>query len=640
MLTRPPGPSRVSCAGAVVALAAIALSACAGSPPRSPSSPATALTQAPALAKPVAPIAPPEGPPVTMLPASTARSLELAAISVTSVDRLLANGATLVGAAVPLPIDPAGLRDMLLGQAGLSPEIAANLDLGSPSGAAVVATGRGAETGLVMAVAARGPAEAERVIGALGKVVARRGAVVLIDNGSGGRGWVFRAGNVVVLSDDVDALARGAMLALEARHPAPDDVTAILYPDVIARAYGTDVKTAIAAVLEAVSAAQAAQRAQAAHAAGADKDKKAKGKGPAAPPAPATDDHSLEALGGLLTLMGDAETVDVGLAVDPTRGMVVRARLHPHPGTALAAVAREAHPFEIDRGVLEGVGGGPPALAGASSNGPFFRDLMLRQRERLAAQGKEAKGGDKKAAAAALTFFDAMLAALAGQQSVGCTLAGDAPHFSAALTYALRDAATAAKLAAALAGLDRAAAVALWNAQVGSNPMFDWAAKKETVGKLKALHYTLAFRKDAAGAEDVTRILGRTLEAYATVAGTRFLVTVGQGAKARLTTLAAAKAAPQLPQGPLGEALTAATGRDGFFYFDLGAVLSLVGTYAQDPRAAMLAHGVSLPIPLYGTAGGDGVGKVWTIDLTLPPAAFTGAGAVIQRMSAGSAGGP
>jgi hypothetical protein len=266
---------------------------------------------------------------------------------------------------------------------------------------------------------------------------------------------------------------------------------------------------------------------------------------------------------------------------------------------------------------------------------------MMRQRERLvAAQGtEEAKAGEKKAAAAALAFFDALLAALAGQQSLGCTFSTETPHFSAALTYALKDAATAGKLASALAGLDRAAAVALWKAQVGPSPMFDWAARREAVGKLKALRYTLTFRKDATGVEDVMKILGRTLEVYATVAGTRFLVTVGQGAKARLTTLAAAKPAAPLPQGALGEALAAATGRDGFIYVDLGAVLSLVGAYAQDPRAAVLARGAPLPIPLYGTAGGDGAGKLWTIDLTLPPAAFAGAGAVIQRMSASGPGG-
>src|SRR3954469_104770 len=150
-------------------LAPVAVAAaCAGTHAQQPPPGQPAAGARASLAK--APPAVPEGAPVTFLPAATARSLALAAISVTSADRVLTNGAQLAGKAVPLPIDPAGVRDMLLTQAGLSPDVAANLDLASPSGAAVVALGGGGQSGVVIAVAARGPAEAERVIGALGKV--------------------------------------------------------------------------------------------------------------------------------------------------------------------------------------------------------------------------------------------------------------------------------------------------------------------------------------------------------------------------------------------------------------------------------------------------------------------------------------
>src|SRR4051812_38340400 len=103
---------------------AVLLGACASQPPAQPAKTPAATAS---LVKAAAAV--PEGPPVTLLPAATARPLEVAAISITSLDRVLTNGATLAGRAVPLPVDPAGLRDMLLTQAGLSPEIAANLDL-------------------------------------------------------------------------------------------------------------------------------------------------------------------------------------------------------------------------------------------------------------------------------------------------------------------------------------------------------------------------------------------------------------------------------------------------------------------------------------------------------------------------------
>jgi hypothetical protein len=628
------------CAAALFALG------CASAPPPAPR-PAPAA--APALAK-AAPAsgAVSEGPPITLLPASTARPLELVAISVTSADRLLTNGATLAGRAVPLPIDPSGLRDMLLGQAGLAPEVSANLDLGSPSSAAIVSTGRGADTGVVIAVAARGPAEAERVIGALGKAVMKRGAVVLVDNGSGGRGWVFRAGNVVVLSDKLEALARGAMLALEARHAAPEDVTAVLYPDAIARANGTDVKTALAFVIEAVRTAQAAQaeaKAKADEEHPADEEnaggKKKGGRKPPARTAASYEDHSLEMAAEILGMVADVETAELGLSVDPTTGLVFRARLRPRASSALAGVAREAHPYELDRAIVEGAGVAPAVVA-ASSYGPFIRGTMARQRERLAAVA--AADPKDRSLAAALAFTDAMTAALAGQTSAGCTFSVDAPHFSSDITYPLKDAATAAKLSATLAALDRAAVTALWDAQVGRTNTFDWAVKKETVGKLKALHYTLTLHdtgKNAPpaareAAQTMSKLFGRGLDAYVAVVGTRFVATVGHNAKARLAVLGGAKppGAPPAPApGPLADALSATAGRDGFLYLDLGSVLSLVGSYAQDPRAALLARGAPLPIPVFGSMGGDGAGKVWTLELTLPPAAFVGAGAIIQRLS-------
>ena len=111
-----------------------------------------------------------------------------------------------------------------------------------------------------MAIPAKGVEPARVVIGALGTVVARRGDVVQIDNGSGGRGWVWLNGAIIVLSDSVDALGRGAMLALDARKARHRrGLTAVVYPAPIARANGTDVRTALTAAIAVARAARAAQ---------------------------------------------------------------------------------------------------------------------------------------------------------------------------------------------------------------------------------------------------------------------------------------------------------------------------------------------------------------------------------------------
>ena len=576
---------------------AVLAGACARTPPPAPK------TAAPAAAAALAPAPPP----LKLLTAAEAAALELGSVSVTSLDRLLTNGATLVTKAVPLPIDPAGLRDMLLGQAGLSPEVSANLDLGAPGGAAVVSMGPGGASGAVMAVAARGNAEAVRVVAALGKVIDRRGEVVLIDNGAGGRGWIYRDGAVIVFSDELEALARGARLAEQARHAVAEDVTAVLYPEAIARANGTDVKTALAMVMAQVQAAQTQS--------------------------PLTG-QQLETFEEMVALLGDAQTVELGLSVDVAKGLSLRARLRARPASKLEAVARDVHPYELDGTLLAlGKSKSPPSIVAASSIGAFMRAQLLRQRDRLAAS--KAKG-----AVAALAFHDAMLAALGGQTGFALGFVKEAPLFAGQLAYPLKDAASAAALGVALGHLDKDAAIALLEAQVGQIPFFDWTVKKETVGKLKALRYGLTFKKGSGLDADLAKkLFGKSLDIYVTISGTRFLTTFGHDAKANLAKLAA-ESTPVVPTGALAETLAATKGRDSFFHVDLGPMLSLVSTLMQskhdkpgsnnEKKVAALAKADVGPIPLYGSGGGDGVGKVWSIDLTIPPLAFVNAGGVIR----------
>ena len=282
-------------AACVGLMAMVSVSACAAKTP--PPQPASAARAANAGA--VAPISPARSPPVrrvALIPAAAARGYLLGSVSIGSVDRLFENAARLVGQAVPLPMDAKGLRDMLLTQAGLPTDVAASLDFASPTGAAVVAIGEKGESGTVIAVPAKGPVEAQRVIDALGKPIMVRGSVVLVRSANSGSGWLYRSGNIVVLSDELEALSRGAMLALEARRAGPDNLTATVYPDALAHAHGTDVKTAIAHALEAAREQQ----------------KGATG--------PAMDDRSLEPVGELAGLVGDAPSAQLALPPIPREG--------------------------------------------------------------------------------------------------------------------------------------------------------------------------------------------------------------------------------------------------------------------------------------------------------------------------------
>jgi hypothetical protein len=540
----------------------------------------------------------PAGAPVEFLPAAAARPFLLGTVSISSVDRLLANGTKLVGQAMPLPMDAAGLRDMILSQAGLPPDVAANIDFASPSAAAFVAIDGKGKSGAVLAVPARGPAEAQKIIDALGKKISTRGQATLVEGNTGGRGWLYRSNNIVVLSDEVDALARGTMSTLEARRATPDDMTAVAFPDAIARANGTDVKSMVGAVMKEMR----------------QKDGKSAGGGE-------MDARSLEAVTEVLTMAGEAASIEAGLVADPARGLIVRVRVNTRAGTRLEAVAKEGKPFKMDPAVATTSLSGR-FIMGANSLGPFWRGMLATYRDRLAAD-------KQKGAAAALAYYDVVLAALAGQQSTSVSVYKDAPYLSGAFSIPLKDTASAAKVAAALAALDSAAASALLRAQIGDTSAVEWTVKKEAVGKLKTQHYRLKLKKTPADAGEVSkRLLKQTLDLYWTVADTRMLLTLGRDARARLTTIASGKA-PVETNKEVAEAQTAAAARDLFYYLDLGPVLSVIGSLAEEQRLAALAHGGGNPIPLIFTAGGDGVGKLWTMDMTVPVAAFSGIGSLI-----------
>ena len=578
----------------------IGFAACAEKTPE-PKKPAAAAP----LTTPV-PSGIPAGPALQFLDPAAARPYLLATVTISSIDRLLANGSKLVGQAMPLPMDPAGLRDMILSQAGLPPEVSVNMDFTTPSAAAFVALEGKGKSGAVLAVPARGPAEAQKIIDALGKKISTRGEATLVEGNTGGRGWLYKRGNVVVLSDEVDALARGTMLTLEARRAGADDVTAVMYPEAIARANGTDVKTAIDKFLKEMQQKQAAST-------------PGVGGGDAA-----ANENSLQAVGEALALAGDASSIEASLLADPAKGLIVHARFYPRPGTKLESVAKEVKPFSVDPAVATTSTGGR-FIVGGNSLGPFWRGVLATYRDRLAAD-------KQKGAAVALTYYDAVLAAMAGQQSTSMSLYKEAPYLSGAFAFPLKDAASAAQVAKSLAALDSAAASALLRAQLGDTSSVEWTVKKETVAKLKTQHFRVKMKKKAA-AEAATgdlskRLMGQTLDVYWAVADTRMLMTLGKDAKARLTAIASGKAPPE-PNKAVAEAQAAAAARDLFFYLDVTPVLGVVGYLTDEQRLVALAKGGGSPIPMIFTAGGDGAGKLWTMDLTVPVAAFTGIGSLI-----------
>ena len=402
---------------------------------------------------------------------------------------------------MPLPMAPAGVRDMLLSETGLPPEVAANMDFASPSAAAFVALDGKGRAASCWRSRPAGRRRREKIIAALGKPVMTSGPLRWWPTRRASRGWLYRTGNVVLLSDEVDAMARGTMLALEARRASPEDVTASSSRR-RSRAHGTDVKTAIAAFLEQMRQTQAAQN-------------------PMVPP----DSGMYEMFGTMLGLVGDADRIEIGLLADPARGLILRGRMMPRPGTKLEAAARDVHPFEIDPTVVSGPGA--PVMIGGMSIGAVWHEILGQYRARIAAD----KG---KGAAAALAYYDAFLGGLSGQQSGVISICEGAslPH-GRVLDAPQGRGETAAKTAAALGKMDSGAMSALIRSQLGSSAaMLDWTAKRENVGKAKALHFKVTIKKDSTlDNETVRKWVGSGFDFYQAVAGTRVVATFGHDAR-------------------------------------------------------------------------------------------------------------
>ena len=541
----------------------------------------------------------PAGPPIELMAAAAARPC-CSRPSRSARWIAAGNGTKLVGQAMPLPMDAAGLRDMMLSQAGLPPEVAANMDFASPSAAAFVALDGKGKSGAVMAVPARGPAEAQKIIDALGKKITTRGPATLVEGNTGGRGWLYRSGNIVVLSDEADALARGTMLTLEARRAGADDVTAVLYPGGD-RARERHRRQDRDRQVPEGDAAEAGQQ----------RGRRCGGDA-------AARENSLQAVGEALALAGDASSIEASLVADPAKGLIVHARFNARPGTKLESVAKEVKPFSWIRRSP------PPAPSGRFIVGGEQPGAVLARRARdlprspgrgqAEGRGRGARllrrgaGGDGRPAVASLSLYK------------------EAPYLSGAFASA-QGCGQRGQVASRWRRWTARRLRALLRAQLGDASSVRMDGQEETVGKLKTQHFRVKMKKKSAPrASDMSkRLMGQTLDVYWAVADTRMLMTLGKDAKTRLTAIASGKAPPE-PNKAVAEAQAAAAARDLFFYIDLTPVLGVVGSLTDEQRLAALAKGGGNPIPVVFTAGGDGAGKLWTMDLTVPVAAFAGSG--------------
>jgi hypothetical protein len=575
----------------VLLIAAGALSSCAhpATPAKSAATGAGAASAVPAAAPP----------PLSLIPADVARTGLVATFLIPAPERSLASGVALIKQAAPLPLDAAGVRDMLLAQAGLPAEVATHLDLTAPVAGAAVAAGPGRSPLTAFSVAGRSAGEVTALLAALGRTVSRRGAAVQIENAAGDRGWFLVQGNIIVFADSEEALVRAGSLAVEARRGTKDDMSVMLYPEMVARAAGTDFKTALSRLLGELEERAAANGSKV---------------GP----------EGTRQLRDLAEYLGGTVTAELALHLDAARGASFLVRFQPKPGSKLEGLSRQTRTVALDPALLGEAAGGKDEVGFAmtSGYGAATSDLLLRQRAKLPTDGG-------KGTVVAGRLLDALVEGLTGDVS----MVGRAqPSLSAEVIYPVRDAAKSAQIQSALAATDKAALVVLLRAALQGERL---AAKvirtrHESFGRVRALHATVQVVVANDLRVAVQKLIGPAgFEVFAAVVdGDRLAVTTGPGAKARMAAIAAGKKSPGSPA--LTDALAASAGRSFFYFLDLRQVVSLALAVGGDARLRALGAAMRTPMPLLGGARGDAQGQAFTLDLTIPPSCFSAMGSLIQ----------
>ena len=599
-------------------------------PPRSPS-----LAARPAAAPTVA------AAPLELVPADVARAGVVATFVVPSLDRSLASGVALVREATPLPLDAGGVRDMLLAQAGLAPEVASHLDISAPIAGAVVLNGQGGAPLSAFSFTVRTPGDIPALLALLGRTISRRGDAIQIENTAGDRGWFMPRGTVVAFADTDEALVRAGSLALEARRQATDDLAILVYPEMVARAAGMSPDTALEMLRMGL-------------------EERAAARGAAMGP-----DASRQ-LRLFVSYLGDITSAELALDLDAAHGASVLARLRPRTGSKLEALARQTSTTLVDPGLRRStVGKDDAGIVLTSAYGEALLEQLALVRGRL-------PGDPPRAALIAGRLLDALGAGLTGQVSAIGRLQ---PAWSSETVLPIRDAVAAGRIEGALLANDKDAMAAVVRAITqggaeGSTEVKVTRVNREAVGKLKAIHATVVFALPARASAAARELLGaKGMDVFlAVLGGERLAVTVGKGARGRLVALAGAQppaggkgsstgpasGTPAAARGQLAtaeatakatptatdasasaaavvsDAVAAAGARSLFFFFDLRQIVFLVAATGADARLRMLSSSLRSPMPIFGGASGDGKGQVFTLDLTIPSSCFSGIGAVVQ----------
>jgi hypothetical protein len=528
-------------------------------------------------------------------PAAAARANLAAEIVMPSLERSLAN-ISAVAKKLGLPFAEADLKQMLSARGGMVPTLFERLDLSKPVSLALVLTrkkGQTAETTEpALAFEPRTPltggltgfaSTAGQVVETSKDAIHIRAGDAGAPDAAGKDAWLLARDGVICGGPTLEVLVAGCALAFETRKAGGEDVRVALFPDGLARANGTTVKDALAKARQEFALQQA----------------KSQTALPGADPKLQASANKLaeSMVGWMFDSVADTTEARIGFSLDADKGMSTNFEVVPRPSSGLARTIAPRHAYDLQPALA----GGAPGALWTQGDTTFTRTIFQSMRgpllETIVSPADRAKAG---------ASMDALFDALAGPFSARFAFEGDTKlSLAYDVVYSLKPGTDGKKLMADLESMMKAP----WLAHlfdVGFQGMMKVKLSTRREGDALVMQVaadTKKMPKDMrAQLKGLPLFDGTPVEGRTVIAGDKMMVSLGSGAKARLTGLLAGSAGAA-PSADLATALAESKGEDALYYMDLAAmlrpILDLAATGAigskgspDNMRATAMARGI------------------------------------------------
>jgi hypothetical protein len=534
-------------------------------------------------------------PRLDLKPAAAARADMAAEIVLPSFERSLASVAA-VAKKLSLPFGGADLKQMLIAKGGLAPSVFDRLDLSKPASMALVLYRKNGEPGEKAEPAlafeprtALSSGGLQAFAAGIGKVIETSKDAVHLQAGDAGGAdvagkdiWLVARDGAICGASALDILVAGCAAAFDARKAGGQDLGVVLYPEGVARANGTTLKDAIAKGRQELASQQAKQPALP----GAD------------PKMQASASKLAESMAGwMFDAVADTALARIGLSIDPTKGLATVFDLVPRPSTGLARTIAPRHAYEVHPALAAGAPGALWTQGDMTFSRTIFQSMRGPLLETITTDAERAKAN---------ASIDALFDALAGPFSARFGFEeGPKLSFLYDIVYTLKPGTDGKKLLGDLESMMKAPWLAhFFDVAFQGMVKVKLGTKREGDALVTQVAAdTKKLPKDArAQLKGLPLMDGTPLEARTVVAGDKMVVTLGTGAKPRLTGLLAGTAGAP-PSAELATALAESKGEDGLYYLDLAAMLkpfiNLAANGAIGPKgspenmqAGMMARGL------------------------------------------------